>query len=306
MTKITIGARGSKLSIAYVEKVKELLIQKNNDLKEESIDFKAIKTSGDINQNVKLSEIGGKNLFCKEIEEKLLKREIDIAVHSLKDMESIEDNNLSIGAYIKRNDYRDVIISNKIKSLEDLKGKKVIGSSSRRRELQLKKINNNISVVSMRGNIDTRIKKLEEGNLDGIILAAAGVKSLNLANKIGISFTAEEVLPAVGQGIIAVQCNKSDVVVKNLLRNINDTETEVCAKSERAMLQTIEGDCETAVGGLAIIENNNLKFKAQLFSDSGLKSYEYEKTGKISEAVNIGKSAGEELLKLAGSDFKKK
>jgi len=306
MTKITIGARGSKLSIAYVEKVKELLIKRNNDLKEKDISFKAIKTSGDINQNVKLSEIGGKNLFCKEIEEKLLKKEIDIAVHSLKDMESTEDSSLIIGAYIKRNDYRDVIISNKIKNLEDLKSEIVIGSSSRRRELQLKKINKNISVISMRGNIDTRIKKLEEGKLDGIILAAAGVKSLNSVDKIGLSFNIKEVLPAVGQGIIAVQCNKNDEEVKNLLRNINDTETEVCAKSERAMLQAIKGDCETAVGGLAIIENNNLKFTAQLFSDSGLKSYECEMTGKTSEAVNIGKSVGEELLKLAGSEFKKK
>ena len=306
MTKITIGARGSKLSIVYVEKVKELLIQKNNDLNEESIDFKAIKTSGDINQNVKLSEIGGKNLFCKEIEEKLLSNEIDIAVHSLKDMESVEDINLVIGAYIKRNDYRDVIISNKIKSLEDIKGKIVIGSSSRRRELQLKKINKNIFVTNIRGNIDTRIKKLEEGKLDGIILAAAGVKSLNLTNKIGLSFKTEEVLPAVGQGIIAVQCKKNDDVVKNLLKNINDTETEVCARAERAMLQAIEGNCETAVGGLAIIENNNLKLTAQLFSDSGLKSYECEMTGKTSEAVDIGKSVGEELLKLAGSEFKKK
>ncbi len=306
MTKITIGARGSKLSIAYVEKVKELLIEKNNDLRGENIDFKAIKTSGDINQNVKMSEIGGKNLFCKEIEEKLLKKEIDIAVHSLKDMESVEERNLVISAYIKRNDYRDVIISNKIKSLEDLKGKIVIGSSSRRRELQLKKINKNISVKSIRGNIDTRIKKLEEGKLDGIILAAAGVKSLNLADKISLSFKTEEVLPAVGQGIIAVQCNKNDDVVKKLLRNINDTETEACAKSERAMLQAIEGDCETAVGGLAIIENNNLKLTAQLFSDSGLKSYKYELIGKTNEAVNIGKSVGKELLKLAGSDFRKK
>ena len=306
MIKITIGARGSKLSIAYVEKVKKLLIQKNNDLKKENIDFKAIKTSGDINQNVKLSEIGGKNLFCKEIEEKLLRKEIDIAVHSLKDMESVEDSNLIIGAYIKRNDYRDVIISDKIKNLEDLKGKIVIGSSSKRRELQLKKINKNISVISLRGNIDTRIKKLEEGKLDGIILAAAGVKSLNLNDKIGISFKTEDVLPALGQGIIAVQCNKNDNVVRNLLRNINDTETEVCAKSERAMLQVIRGDCDTAVGGLAIIENNNLKFAAQLFSDSGLKSFEYEMKGKTSEALNIGKSVGEKLLELAGSEFKKK
>ena len=306
MTKITIGARGSKLSIAYVERVKDLLIQRNKDLNKENIHFKAIKTSGDINQNIKLSEIGGKKLFCKEIEEKLLKKEIDIAVHSLKDMETQEDEKLTIGAFIRRNDFRDVIISSKIKSLEDLQQKIVIGSSSRRRELQLKKINKNISVIGMRGNIDTRIKKLEEDKLDGIILAAAGVKSLNLDNKIGFSFKIEEVIPAAGQGIIAVQCNKNDSAIKNFLKNINDQETEICARSERAMLETIGGDCETAIGGLAVVENNNLRLIAQLFSDSGLKSYEYEMTGKISEAVNIGKSVGEELLKLAGSEFKKK
>ena len=306
MTKITIGARGSKLSIAYVEKVKELLIQRNKDLNRENIYFKAIKTSGDINQNKKLSEIGGKKLFCKEIEEKLLKKEIDIAVHSLKDMETKEDDRLTIGAFIKRNDFRDVIISNKIKSLKDLQRKIVIGSSSRRRELQLKKINKNISITSMRGNIDTRIKKLEEEKLDGVILAAAGVKSLNLDNKIGFCFKIEEVLPAAGQGIIAVQCNKNDNTIKKFLKNINDQETEICARSERAMLETIGGDCETAVGGLALVENNNLKLTAQLFSDSGLKSFEYNKTGKISEAVKIGKFVGEELLKLAGSEFKKK
>ena len=306
MTKITIGARGSKLSIAYVEKVKELLIQRNKDLNRENIYFKAIKTSGDINQNKKLSEIGGKKLFCKEIEEKLLKKEIDIAVHSLKDMETVEDDKLTIGAFIKRNDFRDVIISSKIKSLEDLQRKIVIGSSSRRRELQLKKINKNISVINMRGNIDTRIKKIEQDKLDGIILAAAGVKSLNLENKIGFSFKIQEVLPAAGQGIIAVQYNKNDNTIKNFLRNINDQETEICARSERAMLNAIGGDCETAVGGLAVVENNNLKLTAQLFSDSGLKSYKYEMTGKISEAVKIGKSVGNKLLKLAGSEFKKK
>ena len=306
MTKITIGARGSKLSIAYVEKVKELLIQRNKDLNKENIHFKAIKTSGDVNQNYKLSDIGGKKLFCKEIEEKLLKKEIDIAVHSLKDMETKEDDKLTIGAFIKRNDFRDVIISRKIKSLEDLQRKIIIGSSSRRRELQLKKINKNISVISLRGNIDTRIKKLEEGKLDGIILAAAGVKSLNLNNKIGLSFKIKEVLPAAGQGIIAVQCKKNDNKIKNFLRNINDEETEICARSERAMLAAIGGDCETAVGGLAVVENNNLKLTAQLFSDSGFKSFEHEMIGKVSESLKIGKLVGEQLLKLAGSEFKKK
>jgi len=306
MIKITIGARGSKLSLAYVEKVKELLLQENKELKEENINFKAIKTSGDINQNIRLSEIGGKNLFCKEIEEKLISNEIDIAVHSLKDMESIENDNLVIGAYIKRNDFRDVIISKKIKDKEDLKGKIVIGSSSRRRELQLKKINQNISVVNIRGNIDTRIKKLDKEKLDGIILAAAGVKSLNLNNKISISFEIEEVLPAVGQGVIAVQCKKNDEKVKSFLKNINDVETELCAKAERKMLQVIGGDCETAIGGLAVIDNKNLKLKAQLFSDSGSESFEHELTGKDIDAINIGKAMGEKLLSLAGKEFKRK
>ena len=306
MIKITIGARGSKLSLAYVEKVKELLLQENKELNEENINFKAIKTSGDINQNIRLSEIGGKNLFCKEIEEKLISNEIDIAVHSLKDMESIENDNLVIGAYVKRNDFRDVIISNKIKDKEDLKGKIVIGSSSRRRGLHLKKINQNISVVNIRGNIDTRIKKLDKEKLDGIILAAAGVKSLNLNNKISISFEIEEVLPAVGQGVIAVQCKKNDEKVKSFLKNINDVETELCAKAERKMLQVIGGDCETAIGGLAVIDNKNLKLKAQLFSDSGSESFEHELTGKDIDAINIGKAMGEKLLSLAGKKFKKK
>ena len=306
MTKITIGARGSKLSLAYVERVKEFLLKENRELKEENINFKSIKTSGDVNQNIKLSKIGGKNLFCKEIEEKLISNDIDMAVHSLKDMESVENDKLIIGAYIKRNDFRDVIISNKIKGIEDLKDIVVIGSSSRRRELQLKKINKNISVVNIRGNIDTRIKKIDAEKLDGIILAAAGVKSLKLNNKISISFETEKVLPAVGQGIIAVQCKKNNEVVKNLLKNINDSETELCAKAERKMLQIIGGDCETAIGGLAVIENNNLKLKAQLFSDSGSDSFEHEVIGRDIDAIKIGNTVGEKLLSLAGKEFKKK
>ena len=306
MTKITIGARGSKLSLAYVEKVRKLLLKSNKELKEENINFKAIKTSGDINQNIKLSEIGGKNLFCKEIEEKLISNDIDIAVHSLKDMESVENDKLTIGAYIKRNDFRDVIISNKIKSIGDLKDKTVIGSSSRRRELQLKKINQNITFINIRGNIDTRIQKLEEGKLDGIMLASAGVKSLKLNNKISVLFEAEEVLPAAGQGIIAVQCKKNDEIIKKFLKNINDSETELCAKAERKMLQVIGGDCETAIGALAVIENNKLKLKAQLFSDSGSNSFEHQISGQDIDAINIGKEVGEKLLSLAGKEFKKK
>ena len=303
MKKIIIGARGSKLSLAYVSKVKRLILESSKDL---DIHIKIIKTSGDIHGDMKLSEIGGKNLFCKEIEENLIKNEIDIAVHSLKDMESIEHKDLTIGAFIKRNDPRDTLISNKIKNLKELNQEVIIGSSSRRRELQLKKLNKNISVINMRGNIDTRIKKVEENKLDAIILAAAGVKSLNLENKISITFETSEILPAVGQGIIAVQCRKEDKLILDIIKKINDNKTSLCAKAERQMLQTIGGNCETAVGGLAEIRNDNLKLKAQLFSDIGDIHFDYELTGKYTDASNIGKAVGEKLLSLAGEKFKKK
>ena len=303
MKKIIIGARGSKLSLAYVSKVKKLILQSHRDI---DFEVKIIKTSGDIHQNIKISEIGGKNLFCKEIEENLLNKNIDVAIHALKDMESIEHKDLTIGAYIKRNDPRDILISNKIKKLGDLNNKTTIGSSSRRRELQLKRINKEINVEDIRGNIDTRIKKLEENKFDAIILAAAGVKSLNLENKISLIFESEEILPAVGQGIIAAQCRKGDIFISDLIKKINDKNTSLCATAERKMLQTIGGNCETAVGGLAEISNNNLKLKAQLFSDSGEESYSYEMTGPEKNALIIGKTVGQKLLDLAGDKFKKK
>ena len=303
MNKITIGARGSKLSLAYVSKVKSLILKnsKNTD-----IHIKTIKTSGDIHQDIKLSEIGGKNLFCKEIEENLIEKNIDVAVHSLKDMESVEHKDLIIGAFIKRNDPRDALVSKKIKKLSELNNNIIIGSSSRRRELQLKKINKNISVVNLRGNIDTRIQKVEEKKLDAVILAAAGIKSLNLENKISLTFKTDEMLPAAGQGIIAVQCRKDDKLIFDIIKKINDKETSLCAIAERKMLQTIGGDCETAVGGLAEVNNNNLNLKAQLFSDFGDESFEYELTGKDTDASYVGKSVGKKLLSLAGKKFKKK
>ena len=303
MKKIIIGARGSKLSLAYASKVKDHILKSSKGI---DIHIKIIKTSGDIHKDTKVSEIGGKNLFCKEIEENLIKNNIDIAVHSLKDMESFEHKELIIGAFIKRNDPRDTLVSNKIKNLRELSEDTIIGSGSRRRELQLKKLNKNISVTSIRGNIDTRIKKVEENKFDAIILAAAGLKSLDLESKISFTFKTYEMLPAVGQGIIAVQCRKHDELIFDIIKKINDKETSLCAMAERKMLQTIGGDCETAVGGLAEIHNNNLKLKAQLFSDIGEDDFNYELTGKDTDASSIGKAVGEKLLSLAGEKFKKK
>jgi len=305
MKKITIGARGSKLSLAYAAKVKKLMLESETDLSSDEIEIQSIKTSGDIFHDKKLSEIGGKNLFCKEIEESLITKKIDIAVHSLKDMASVEIPSLNIAAYIERNDYRDAFISFKHSNLKELKDG-VMGSSSRRRDFQLKLINKDVLVKNIRGNIDTRIQKLKDGLYDGIVLAIAGIKTLKLEKNVKQIFTAEEMLPAVGQGIIAVQCRKDDANITKLLKKINNEETKQCAIAERSLLKTLGGDCDTAIGGLAVIENNELILSAQLFSDNGNQDFIYKEKGKKEDGANIGALVGEKLLKKAGNSFKKK
>ena len=305
MKKIIIGTRGSKLSLAYAAKVKKLMLNNSIELSNK-IEIKTIKTSGDLNQNVKLSQIGGKNLFCKEIEEDLLKKNIDIAIHSLKDMETAEQDELMIGAYIERSDPRDVIISNKINSIDELQNGLIIGSSSRRRELQLKNISKKITVVDIRGNVDTRIEKLKSGEIDAVILALAGLKSLNLEKKITFIFDSNQILSAAGQGIIAVQCRKKDKLIINYLKKINHIDTAKCAIAERSMLKALGGDCDTAVGGLAEIKGNDLFLRAQLFSDKGDEYFNFSMTGSKDNAFDIGKKVGTKLLTLAGSKFKKK
>ncbi|MDB9761015.1 hydroxymethylbilane synthase [Pelagibacteraceae bacterium] len=305
MKKITIGARGSKLSLAYAAKVKRLILESESSLSSDEIKIQSIKTSGDIFSNEKLSEIGGKNLFCKEIEENLLTKKIDIAVHSLKDMATEEISSLNIGAYIERNDPRDAFVSFTHLNLTELKNG-VMGSSSRRRDLQLKLINKNILVKNIRGNIDTRIQKLKDGLYDGIVLALAGIKTLKLEDNIKHIFSVEEMLPAVGQGIIAAQCRKDDTNIIKLLLKINNEETMQCALAERSLLKTLSGDCDTAVGGLATTQSNELILSAQLFSDNGDKDFIFKTKGKKEDAVSIGKQVGKELLKKAGNSFKKK
>tara|TARA_B100000780_G_scaffold79374_1_gene53878 strand:+ start:638 stop:1555 length:918 start_codon:yes stop_codon:yes gene_type:complete len=305
MKKIIIGARGSKLSLAYATKVKRLILESEPNLSNDKIEIQSIKTSGDTFHDKKLSEIGGKNLFCKEIEESLLTKKIDIAVHSLKDMATEEIPSLNIAAYIERNDPRDVLISFKHSNLKELKDG-VMGSSSRRRDLQLKLINKNILVKNIRGNIDTRIQKLKDGLYDGIVLALAGIKTLKLEENIKYIFSVKEMLPAVGQGIIAAQCRKDDTKIIKILKNINNKETRQCAIAERSLLKTLSGDCDTAVGGLATIQNNELILLAQLFSDSGDQDFICKTKGKREDGVSIGEIVGTELLKKAGDNFKKK
>ena len=300
--KIIIGARRSKLSLSYAEKVKKLFFSASNQKKE--IEIQTIKTSGDIFHDKKISDIGGKNIFCKEIENQLLEKKIDIAVHSLKDMDSFEENNLTIGAYLKRNDPRDVIVLKKNKSLSE--DKLTIGSSSKRRELQFKSYFKNITCKNIRGNIDSRISKVKKGEYDGVILALAGMKMLNFENEIKEIFSEEKIIPSAGQGVIAVQCRKDDLENMKILEKINDENTKICALTERSLLKTIGGDCHTAVGVYAKIDKGNITISSQLFSDDGLKSFLIKKSGDKKFPEQLGISAGKDLLKQSEGNYKKK
>ena len=300
--KIIIGARGSKLSLSYVEKVKKLFFLASD--KEKETEIQIIKTSGDIFHDKKISDIGGKNIFCKEIENQLLDKKIDIAVHSLKDMDSFEENDLTIGAYLKRNDPRDSIVLKSGKSFDS--ENLTIGSSSRRRELQFKSHFKNIICKNIRGNIDSRISKVKRGEYDGTILALAGIQTLKLNHEVKKIFSEDKIIPCAGQGVIAVQCRKNDFDNLKILKKINDEDTKICAITERSLLKTIGGDCHTALGAYAKIDKNNIIIIAQLFSDDGLKSFSIKKIGDKKLPEKLGISSGKELLKKSEGYYKKK
>jgi len=303
--KFRIGSRGSNLSLAYATRVKNLLIKSNSQLNENLIDIKIIKTSGDIFQNKKISDIGGKGVFCKQIEEELLESKIDLAVHSLKDLPTKITDGLCVNAVVKRNDPRDAFLSYSAKSFKDLKRNSKIGTSSFRRQAQLNLLRADLEIVTMRGNIDTRITKLKNGEYDAIVLSLAGIKMLNLTNEVKEVFTTEQMLPAIGQGAIALQCKKNDEKTLNILKVISHKETYYCIQAERALLEAIDGDCDTAIGGLSKLSNDKIFLKSELFSNDGKKKFEFQTSGHFSEAKEIGYKVGKELLKKAGSDFTK-
>ena len=301
--KFIIGSRGSKLSLAYSSHVKNLLIKSNSQFDDNSIEIKIIKTSGDIFQNKRISDIGGKGVFCKQIEEELLESKIDLAVHSLKDLPTKMTDGLCVNAVVKRNDPRDAFLSYSSKSFDELKPQSKIGTSSFRRHAQLNLLRNDLKILTMRGNIDTRIIKLKNKEYDAIVLSLAGIQMLNLINQVKEVFTIEQMLPAIGQGAIALQCKKDDKKTLNILKTINDKETYYCIQAERSLLEAIGGDCDTAIGGLAKLSNDKISLKSELFSNDGKKKFEFESSGHFRESKEIGYKVGKELLKKAGPDF---
>ena len=227
-------------------------------LKNEDILIKEITTKGDQIKDVRLSEVGGKGLFSTNIEKELQDKKIDIAVHALKDMPAIETDGLRTDTFLERNDPREILITKDKKKLKELKDKAIIGTSSYRREFQIKKIRPDLDCKLIRGNVDTRINKLNEGLYDAIILSYAGIKSLSIEDEISEIFSTEEIIPSAGQGIISLQCRNDDQEVISILDKINNQETSIRAHTERNVLKVLEGDCETAVGAHAVIEGDEI------------------------------------------------
>ena len=297
---IIIGARGSKLAIIYAEKVKNELSKVFSG----NIDIKKIITSGDQNQKDRLSSLGGKGLFSTNIENELKQSKIDLAVHALKDMPSVETIGLKTNCFLKRNSPNEILIS-KNKKFLDLETGSVVGTSSFRREYQLRNIRSDLNYKLIRGNVDTRIKKLENNEYDAIILSKAGIEALNLQNKITEEFEVEKLIPCAGQGIIAIQCKDNDNYILDLLEKINDTETRIIANTEREVLKILEGDCDTAIGVFAKLNNENIELAAELFSVDGKMRYFIKENTIKKNYMSLAKKIAEDLKNDSKGSYKR-
>ena len=299
--KFIIGTRGSQLAQIYTEKV----INHLKKISSTHIETKKIVTSGDENQKDRLSNIGGKGLFSKKIEIELINNNIDIAVHALKDMPSIETEGLITNFYLKRNSPNEIFISNDNINFLDLKPNSIIGTSSYRREYQLKSIRSDLDYKLIRGNVDTRIKKLENGDYDAILLSKAGIEALGLTNKITHEFNTEELIPCAGQGIIAIQCRENDQEIINILEKINDDQSRIIANAERKILKILEGDCDTAVGVYAKIDKDLVNIKAELFSVDGKQRFFVDESEDKKMIEDLSIKIGEKLKSESKGSYKR-
>jgi len=303
--KIIIGSRGSKLALIYAERSKAKILEFAPDFGFEDVVIKKITTTGDTIQDKRLSEVGGKGLFSKKIEEELLDEKIDLAVHALKDMPANETKGLITNCFLERNDPREILISKDNKPIKDLAPKSIVGTSSFRREFQLKKIREDLNYKLIRGNVDTRIKKLKDNLYDAIILSYAGIQSLNLKENISQTFSTSEIIPSAGQGVVALQCRENDQELIKLLNKINHQSTYSCALAERNVLKVLEGDCETAVGIIANIDKDTINIEAELFSLDGKKRFYHKASKNLGSAYELGNEVGEILKKESKNSYKR-
>jgi len=303
--KIIIGSRGSKLALIYAEKARKKILRHTKNFGIEEVNIKKIVTKGDQVQDQRLSEVGGKGLFSKTIEVELLNNKIDIAVHALKDMPSEETEGLLTNCFLERNDPREILISKDNKHLKDLAPNSIIGTSSFRREFQIKKIREDLDCKLIRGNVDTRIQKLNENLYNAIILSYAGIDSLGLNQNISQIFSTSEIIPCAGQGVIALQCKNNDEELIELLKRVNHQPTYNCIKAERNVLKVLEGDCETAVGVFASIDGDKINLEAELFSLDGSKRFHLKSFENVNKVEELGIEMGKTLKKMSNNSYKK-
>jgi hydroxymethylbilane synthase len=299
---IRIGTRGSRLAMLQAEAVRDALAGAH-DLSAEDIEVVAIKTSGDRIRDRPLAAAGGKGLFTKEIESALHAGEVDIAVHSAKDMETFLPAGLTIGAVLEREDARDAFVGRDAASLDALPDGALIGSASIRREALLKRVRPDLRFALLRGNVPTRLKRVEAGDFDATLLAAAGLKRLGLADRITALLPLADFLPACGQGAVAVECRADDARMRDALAAIDHRETALAIACERAFLAALDGSCRTPIAGHARIDGNRLRFDGMLLLEDGSAFYETGLSGYAADAEAIGREAGEEIRRRAPRDF---
>lgn len=302
---IVVGTRGSPLALAQAHETRRRLIEAHPALSAEgAIEISVIHTTGDLVLDKALSEIGGKGLFTKEIDNAQLRGDVDIAVHSMKDVPTWLPEGLELPCMLPREDTRDVFISHKANSLNELPDGSVIGSASLRRQSQILAKNPTLKVVNFRGNVQTRLRKLNEGVVDATMLALAGLSRMNMTEHVTEILEQDQMLPAVAQGAIGITCRQGDPKMLEFLAPLNDAQTKTCVDCERAFLSKLDGSCRTPIAGQARIDEKGvLHFKGLVAKPDGSVVHEVARTGEAADAIAIGISAGEELRGKMGYNF---
>ena len=300
MPSLKIGTRGSPLALAQAQEARARLMAAHG-LAEDAIAIVTIATTGDRIRDRPLSEIGGKSLFTKEIEEALLAGEIDLAVHSMKDMPAQLPAGLVISTLLPREDAREAFLSPIAASLMGLPHGSTVGSSSTRRTAQLLRIRPDMKTVLFRGNVETRLRKLAEGLADATFLAAAGLNRLGLAHRITSLVPMNVMLPAIAQGAIGIEIRENDGATRTLVDAINHRDTEIAVTCERAFLAALGGSCQTPLAGHATLQDGVVSFRGQALTPDGVHCFETTRRGTIADATRMGREAGEEVRAEGGS-----
>lgn len=299
---VRIGSRGSPLALAQAREVQQRLAAAGA-IAPARIAIEVIRTSGDMVQDRPLAEAGGKGLFTKEIEEALRAHAIDMAVHSSKDMPTVLPPGLVLAAFLPREDPRDAFISRKAGSLSELPAGAVVGTASLRRKALVKRRRGDLAVATLRGNVETRLRKLAAGDVDATLLAFAGLKRLGLGAEATALLDVDEFLPAVGQGAIGIEIRADDAATAALVGTINDADTATALAAERAFLAVLDGSCRTPIAGHARIENGSVRFRGMVLRPDGSAAFEASRRGRRDEAAALGADAGHELRRRAGAGF---